>query len=931
MILMLPRNLEDDQAINVNIQRNLLQKSLHLEEYVQKWTVRAWLRYLMNKPLYKLYDVRFNESFFATDVPAIEMSEPVDCAQRKQRDVEETPIERISLKQVSDIDVLIAQQRTMLWSEEKYLALVSGQLKIPPNTLFDKHAEELSFPSIYLGEARSFKDRVKVTPFMMAKSEIRRRDCRGATPDHVLYMALKIMRIRMQGMRHLFRNVAGMSNMTRKMIEDKQYLERTVKCDMSFLRTVPNSALYWSQRKRDVFAMLRQLGRPTMFLTLSASEVRWPHLLRLLYKTKHGREYDADPMKMDSLSRAELVNDDPVTSVLYFDKLVDMLISILKHKEGAFGKYRVRDYFKRIKFQHRGSPYAHILLWLENDPCEKVNEEMPDTLAMVEKLCSVDHAALENPSNQLHKHRFTCFKESAKKCRFGAPFWPMSETQFLIPMCHEDKHRADLKERYDQIHFSLEHAEYKTMNVFFEDNEIKDGHEYLRILRAGIDRPILLYKRTLEQKWTNVYNPWIASVLNSNMDLQFILEEYACAAHVVEYVNKTNRGISNLYRELLKLRHEYPEKDYTDLLKEVGLQVLNSVEMSSQEAAWYLLGLGMSRSSRDIKYIPTVWPEERTKTKRTRKQLEEENVADDDMNIWHECLIEKYENRPEELEQLTLAQFVAYYTPGTSKRREFARIIRYRGYAIKDLLNFKREKVLLHYPFRNEIVDILDCNKFLQLYQDHERVIFERDKEFDLDLDVNEVMRRCAEMYEDYEGEERTDERAQAFVENKRVEGGDADFPNAAANDDDIKTIHTTKLRGIIKKRENVMSEEEYYRSMRCTNKEQRTLILESIYRYINNSSEPIQIFFTGPAGCGKTFTTKLLMETYNRIAGKKVSIYNAYIACALTGKAATAIGGVTVQSAFKIFKAQYGGLQPDQLTSFRLSLRGVAAILIDE
>jgi ABC-type sugar transport system ATPase subunit len=28
---------------------------------------------------------------------------------------------------------------------------------------------------------------------------------------------------------------------------------------------------------------------------------------------------------------------------------------------------------------------------------------------------------------------------------------------------------------------------------------------------------------------------------------------------------------------------------------------------------------------------------------------------------------------------------------------------------------------------------------------------------------------------------------------------------------------------------------------------------------------ESLQIFFTGPAGCGKTFTLKLLTETYNR------------------------------------------------------------------
>jgi len=70
-------------------------------------------------------------------------------------------------------------------------------------------------------------------------------------------------------------------------------------------------------------------------------------------------------------------------------------------------------------------------------------------------------------------------------------------------------------------------------------------------------------------------------------------------------VNKTNRGISNLHRDLIKVRDEYPGKDYADLLKELGIKLLNSVEMSSQEAAWHLLKLEMSHSSREVLYIPT--------------------------------------------------------------------------------------------------------------------------------------------------------------------------------------------------------------------------------------------------------------------------------------------------------------------------------------
>jgi hypothetical protein len=71
-----------------------------------------------------------------------------------------------------------------------------GQNNKPLSVLYNEQAEDLSFPSIYLGQARTFKTNVKVTPFMMATSEIRRKDGRGVTPQHIIYMAMKILRLR---------------------------------------------------------------------------------------------------------------------------------------------------------------------------------------------------------------------------------------------------------------------------------------------------------------------------------------------------------------------------------------------------------------------------------------------------------------------------------------------------------------------------------------------------------------------------------------------------------------------------------------------------------------------------------------------------------------------------------------------------------------
>lgn len=51
------------------------------------------------------------------------------------------------------------------------------------------------------------------------------------------------------------------------------------------------------------------------------------------------------------------------------------------------------------------------------------------------------------------------------------------------------------------------------------------------------------------------------SVVNSNTDFQFITEEYSCAAYVVEYVNKTNRGVNNLQRKIIETMDQHPEFD----------------------------------------------------------------------------------------------------------------------------------------------------------------------------------------------------------------------------------------------------------------------------------------------------------------------------------------------------------------------------------
>lgn len=98
-------------------------------------------------------------------------------------------------------------------------------------------------------------------------------------------------------------------------------------------------------------AIIRQLGVPTLFLTVSAAETKWNELLIILKKVVDNdviSEDQAENLKYNE--KARLIQSDPVTTARYFDhKFREM-----KKTGGPFGEYEMAEYFIRIEFQHRG-------------------------------------------------------------------------------------------------------------------------------------------------------------------------------------------------------------------------------------------------------------------------------------------------------------------------------------------------------------------------------------------------------------------------------------------------------------------------------------------------------------------------------------------------------------------------------------------------
>ena len=294
--------------------------------------------------------------------------------------------------------------------------------------------------------------------------------------------------------------------------------------------------------------MIRQLGKPTVFFTISANEIGWSDLLQLLYKlNKHDYITKEAVAKLHFMVKSTLINEDAVTCAIYFKKLVNVIMNILQSKKcSPFRKFRVLHYFKCIEFQHRGSPHAHIIAWLDNALKDALNKDYDKAIELINALISISASeASGNIKLQTHKHTFTCYKKitpnKAQKYRFEAPFMPYKKTMILNPMKDTEEGFINYRQRYAQIRVRLENEDFVDI---YNRNGINSDEEYCNIIRAGITRPKVFVKQEPFEKWHNPFNPFIFNIVKSNTDFQFITEEYSCAAYVVEYVNKTNRGVS---------------------------------------------------------------------------------------------------------------------------------------------------------------------------------------------------------------------------------------------------------------------------------------------------------------------------------------------------------------------------------------------------
>jgi hypothetical protein len=220
--------------------------------------------------------------------------------------------------------------------------------------------------------------------------------------------------------------------------------------------------------------------------------------------------------------------------------------------------------------------------------------------------------------------------------------------------------------------------------------------------------------------------------------------------------------------------------------------------------------------------------------------MDREGLELDSTDIWTKGPIQRYEERPAELGNLCLADFLAWYTPINAKRkrrgpevdseseddepetsintkyrrRDVPRVLRTRSYDLSDVINYKRELVLLYIPFRKEIVEITDRNRFMEIFDKHEMEILAWRKAYEKNSSIQQVLQELRDL-KNHEKQE--DDDARMMEEDDALRRG-AIVPTEC--DADILSIPSFGGLSVVRKREGILPKQEFCEMMRKTNKE---------------------------------------------------------------------------------------------------------------
>ena len=712
----LPRNLTDVETIPVKLKRRMQYKSSVFTENIRPTKVLKALKWLKdNGTLYKEVEFNFDTDWQRTlneqqsgdmmhfldadDVPEVApmpstsqngaettCSLPSENLPTTHDDTEddnnvEEAKNKDNFNEVDDAERTTGNMDTMLDTPQMVepenperehaegFTFAPGEGQTPLALVRDADAEYLSFPTIFCGHRRS-ATKIPVYYSDICKYELRSVDRRVSQNIPNVFFKLKKLQTKQIGDKvslAVRRCKSKGKSYTAEDVLNDEVRDNMVRLDEGYyiFRTIRNSPPYLENKKKEVFSMIRQLGIPTLFISLSAADTQWIPLLKCLGKLIDNTDYTEEQInEFNWQTRSRLLSADPVTCARYFDhRFQEFMKIVLKGPFNPLGV--ITDSFYRVEFQQRGSPHIHMALWIEGAP-KYADASEEEVVKYIDSVISVssDVSDTDKPylALQYHKHSQTCRKFNAPVCRFGFPLPPMRITR-VLELLDPNEDNEIYKQNFLKIQNKLKDMGdgkdvTQTFNEFIEELGMTE-EEYIKSIQSSLKSPKVFLKRKPSEIRINPYMKGLLHCWQANHDIQYILDGYAVAVYIIAYTCKSQKGMSALLDTAAK-EAKADNMALKQAVRHMGNKFLNCVETGAQEAAYLVLQTPITRASREVIFINTNKPEERPFILKDKSKLEKMDPLSTDVQT--QGMITYYARRPSVLRKYCLADYASFFS-----------------------------------------------------------------------------------------------------------------------------------------------------------------------------------------------------------------------------------------------------------------------------
>jgi hypothetical protein len=640
---------------------------------------------------------------------------------------------------------------------------------------------------------------------------------------------------------------------------------------------------------------------------LSSADIQWPDLDRL---------YNIEHLINKENLKNKYLNENPLIASFYFNEKVNYFIqNILKEK------FKIKDYWYRIEFQHRGSPHIHGVFWLEG--LEDLTKIKPNDFEKINKTKLFFDNLIECIQPDLNAN----YIEHPSKYRLSEVNNRENDLSCLVKAVQIHKCRLNYcKNNTKKI------CRFKFPKSIETDSKLEFN-----------EKGILTYTPKRNSPSINCYNKFILENWRANMDIQPITSAHSLIAYIAKYTSKSevkSTYYKSFFKELINKTNE--NESIKKLIQKLLLKLVSERDYSAQEVFYLLMGWNLFNCSRvfiNINIGNEIWLPIK--------------IKDDNLTITKDS-IDKYQNRPEKFENTSFYEFFSQYylvNNNYSKRRlpAILNIFPFIKFKPKETNEeYYRQNIMIHTSWRNlnelnplnklwkDIYKKLNLNSYLNneqhyLEKDNELINQINNPELNNENNQNELTTISTFLPNNFNKEinidnniigQRTVDKTfnwfETFDKYKK-------YPNL------INFIEFHKKNSQINNNE---SENHQINEINLSNKQKNVIeILESQLDYIENKKNKPKhqiVWIQGSAGTGKSTLINLIKNKL-RVKNEKRN----YKIMATTGVSAIPINGQTIHTclSIRIFfnKPEYKQLTGQSLKNFQKEFENINFIIIDE